>query len=86
MAPEYCPDHSKLMRSMGSVEEGQKHLCNDVAEIKKLLQGWAEKREKEADEKAEDKTKKKIFFAALGTSGVAAISAFTHWLINKFWQ
>ena len=74
------------MRSMGAVEEGQKHLCNDVAEIKKLLQAWAEKKEKEADEKAEDKAKRKIFFAAVGTSAVAAISAFTHWLTNKFCQ
>ena len=84
MAPEYCPDHSKLMRSMGAVEEGQKHLCNDVSEIKKKLQAWVEKREKEADEKAEDKTRKRIFFAAIGASRIAAISAFTHYLIRKF--
>jgi hypothetical protein len=86
MAPEYCPDHSKLMLSMGKVEQRQEYLCTELAEIKEILKAWGEKKDKEADEKVEDKTKKRIFFAAVGTSGVAAISAFTHWLINKLCQ
>ncbi len=84
MAPDYCPAHSELMRSLGAVEANQEQLCRDVAEIKKLLEEKNKTEKAEAKEQAEEKTKNKILYWAIGTAFVALISSATHYLINKF--
>ena len=83
MAPDYCPAHSELMRSLGAVEANQEQLCKDVGDIKKLLEEKAKTERAEAKEQAEEKTKSKILFWGIGTAFVALISAATHYLIGK---
>ena len=83
MAPDYCPDHGELMRSLGAVEANQETLCKDVAEIKKLLQEKAREDKAEELARTEMNTKTKVLLAAIGTFLVAAISSGTHYLILK---
>ena len=83
MAPDYCPDHGELMRSLGAVEANQETLCKDVAEIKKLLQEKAKEDKAEELARTEMNTKTKVLLAAIGTFLVAAISSGTHYLILK---
>ncbi len=83
MAPGYCPAHSELMRSLGAVEANQEQLCRDIGEIKKLLEEKNNAERAEAKEKAEEKTKSKILYWAIGAGFVALISSATHYLINK---
>ena len=83
MAPDYCPAHSELMRSLGAVEANQEQLCKDVADIKRLLEEKNRTEKAEAKEQAEEKTKGKVLYWGIGTAFVALISAATHYLISK---
>jgi hypothetical protein len=83
MAPDYCPAHSELMRSLGAVEANQEQLCKDVCEIKRLLEEKAKNEKVEVKEAAEAKTKSKILYWTIGTAFVALISSATHYLISK---
>ena len=83
MAPDYCPDHGELMRSLGAVEANQEQLCTDVAEIKNLLKEKAREDKAEELARTEMNTKTKVLLAAIGTFLVAAISSGTHYLILK---
>jgi hypothetical protein len=83
MAPDYCPAHSELMRSLGAVEANQETLCKDVAEIKNLLKEKAKEEKTEEQARTEMDTKTKILLAAIGTFLVAVISSGTHYLIVR---
>jgi hypothetical protein len=83
MAPDFCADHGQLMRSMGAIEQGQADQCREIKEIKKLLEKLTAQIENDAKTAAEEKAKSSLLYWGLGTAGVAAISAGTHWLINK---
>ncbi len=83
MPPDFCADHGQLMRSMGAIEQAQEDQCREIKEIKALLQALTAQIQKNGKTVAEEKMKSSLLYWSLGTAGVAAISAGTHWLINK---
>ena len=80
---QYCSAHSNLMLTVGAIDEKAKRTCEDVRDIKAILERWEEESKTEAIALAEQKTKNKIIWGSMGAAVIAGISAGVHILIKK---